>query len=260
MTVGGLDPQLQGGKNEPDLVVPYDDRNNLYTLRGVLEILVGDHPVATVMLGGFGKLGVFIDSGSTFSYMPKDKYLQLEKILNKTCIQSGNCSVGRGEDSMCYKLENAGDHLWLEVEKIFPPITININNKYVKWSSRRYMSIREARRSEVCLGVIALDRFILGANWMTGRNIVFDLDNKQVEIYNDVECVEKEAPMSQYTQRLANNPQLDFNKEGKLGWQVRFDSFQFILGVGCLLLACIIGVVLCLAVDSDKKETNIIPS
>jgi len=64
------------------------------------------------------------------------------------------------------------------------------------------MLVREAKNNEVCLGILSLNRYLLGANWMQGRDIVFDSEKKLVHIFNDVECVENAKSMSQYTTTL----------------------------------------------------------
>jgi phage-related holin len=47
--------------------------------------------------------------------------------------------------------------------------------------------------SLVCLGVRRLDRFLLGGTWMYDRDIVFDIKNSTISIYDNVKCV-KDAP------------------------------------------------------------------
>ena len=69
---------------------------------------------------------------------------------------------------------------------MFPPIRYNINNKEIRWESVNYMLVRE--KNQVCLGIASLDRYLMGANWMYGRDIVFDIDNKIVKIYDGVTC------------------------------------------------------------------------
>jgi hypothetical protein len=39
------------------------------------------------------------------------------------------------------------------------------------------------------MGLQPLNRYLLGANWMSNRNIVFDLDLKMIHIYDDIKCV-----------------------------------------------------------------------
>jgi len=60
------------------------------------------------------------------------------------------------------------------------------------------MLVREAKNNEICLGILSLNKYLLGANWMQGRDIVFDNENKLVHIFNDVECVANATSMSQY--------------------------------------------------------------
>lgn len=58
----------------------------------------------TSIVDRIGGYGIFIDSGSTFSYIPEVKYNEVENLLNHTCLNSQRCEIGRGEDSTCYRL------------------------------------------------------------------------------------------------------------------------------------------------------------
>lgn len=49
-----------------------------------------------------------------------------------------------------------------------------------------------------CLGVKPRkDRFILGANWMVNRNIIFSLDHYTIQIYSDVKCSESDEGIAE---------------------------------------------------------------
>lgn len=61
------------------------------------------------------------------------------------------------------------------MEKIFPPIEISVLNQKLLWLPTKYMLLRNQKRNEVCMGLQPLNRYLLGANWMYDRDIVFDL-------------------------------------------------------------------------------------
>lgn len=44
----------------------------------------------------YGKYGIFIDSGSTFTYFPRDVYSKFENALNKKCQNSEKCKILKG--------------------------------------------------------------------------------------------------------------------------------------------------------------------
>lgn len=95
MTVGGINRKLHPNKTEPDMSIPYNDKHNLYSLVGVREISIGKMFITSIVdrIGGYG---IFIDSGSTFSYIPENKYMEVERMLNTSCINSNKCKIGRG--------------------------------------------------------------------------------------------------------------------------------------------------------------------
>ena len=81
MTVGGVNTGLHPHKTKPDISIPYNDASNLYSLVGIRQISIGQMFITSIVdrIGGYG---IFIDSGSTFSYIPQPKYMQVEKLLN----------------------------------------------------------------------------------------------------------------------------------------------------------------------------------
>lgn len=83
--------------------------------------------------------------------------------------------------------------------EIFPPLYFQINQKDLSWPSTKYMLIRDVEKKEVCLGVLQLDRYLLGANWMYDRDIVFDIKDSEVRIYDNTKCLKESPEMGQYT-------------------------------------------------------------
>ena len=70
MTIGGLNEKIHKKGIQPNIVVPYSDRQNLYSLNGVKEISI-EEQLLHIPGNKFGYYGIFVDSGSTFSYLPR---------------------------------------------------------------------------------------------------------------------------------------------------------------------------------------------
>ena len=52
------------------------------------------------------------------------------------------------------------------------------------------------------MGLQPLNRYLLGANWMYDRDIVFDLNEEMVHIYDNVQCVKNNTQkMGHYSQK-----------------------------------------------------------
>lgn len=84
------------------------------------------------------------------------------------------------------------------ISGIFPNIEIEIGGKVVSWAPERYFIIRKEYDGFTCLGVRPRkDRFILGANWMVNRNIVFSLDHRTIQIYSNVKCSESDEGIAE---------------------------------------------------------------
>lgn len=88
---------------------------------------------------------------------------------------------------------------------------INIQNKRIEWPATKYMLLREKKSHEVCMGLQPLNRYLLGANWMYDRDIVFDLSEKMVHIYDNVQCAgNRTEAMGHYTNKVENNTEIVF--------------------------------------------------
>lgn len=89
---------------------------------------------------------------------------------------------------MCYRIDKEGKTLLEATEELFPPLFFQLNKKDIVWPSSRYMLRDDEKGSLICLGVHSLDRFLLGGTWMYDRDIVFNLKNSTVSIYENVKC------------------------------------------------------------------------
>lgn len=72
-----------------------------------------------------GSYGVFIDSGSTFTYLPRKNYQALLVALENSCaLFPDMCLIAQGR-STCYKItpENR-DTVQQTILKIFPPFEV----------------------------------------------------------------------------------------------------------------------------------------
>ena len=50
----------------------------------------------------------------------------------------------------------------------------------IEWPAEDYFYLRDAKNQQVCIGIDKLDRYILGANWMTNKDIVFNLKDNLI--------------------------------------------------------------------------------
>lgn len=110
------------------------------------------------------------------------------------------------------------------------------------------------------MGLQPLNRYLLGANWMYDRDIVFDLDEKMIHIYDNVQCVNNTEVMGHYTTRVENNSDLAFTATVQERWVVNTSSPTFIIGIVCLVLAAIIAVLLVILGQNKPKEVPIVSS
>jgi hypothetical protein len=82
MSIGKVNDALHVTKNS--VKTTFSDQRNLYTLNGVKNIKIGDSVIHKEgdRLGSFG---LFVDSGSTFTYFPQENFLIFKKELIERC-------------------------------------------------------------------------------------------------------------------------------------------------------------------------------
>lgn len=114
--------------------------------------------------------GMFIDSGATYSYLPSRQHKVAIEELDKVCEEL-NCTIAKGESVRCYHMSKDIE-LNDQVER-FPNISIAVPGKSERlhWSPWSYLMVRNDKEREICVGLEALNRMILGNNWMTDRDI-----------------------------------------------------------------------------------------
>lgn len=71
------------------------------------------------------------------------------------------------------------------------------------------------------MGLQPSNRYLLGANWMYDRDIVFDINQKMIHIYDNVQCVKETEVMGQYTSKVENNTDLTFTNQTNSGFRIK---------------------------------------
>ena len=178
--IGRRKDYFHHGDNKP-VITSYSIDRNLYSLSNIGEFKLGKDVIKSKDEYA-GYYGVFIDSGSTFSYLPSTNYKWLTRSLENACSKfPTQCLIAKGNNNYCFKVNKRESSSMIEmINEIFPSLDIEINGEVVTWLPTRYFTVANELSSNLCLGIYSLDRFILGANWMVDRDIVFNLQQKRV--------------------------------------------------------------------------------
>lgn len=91
-----------------------------------------------------GSYGLFIDSGSTFTYFrPKEYNMMLQEIENACALRQDQCKIAKQNGLKCVKVDVAyGKTLQQTLLEMFPSIDIEIDGKIVSWLPDRYFLLR----------------------------------------------------------------------------------------------------------------------
>lgn len=116
--------------------------------------------------------------------------------------------------------------------------------------------LRNTKAREVCVGVEKLGRLILGSNWMTDRDIYFDLSDSRLLVYDSPNCgntstVEKKIRLMYESEKpaLAEIPFDNIKEESR--WLVVL--FSILTGIVILALLLVVIIRCC-----EKKEEKIV--
>lgn len=116
----------------------------------------------------------------------------------------------------------------------------------MEWKATGYFMLRDVGNREICLGVDALDRYLLGANWMVERDVVFDIKDKTVEIFSNVNCLNNEGEarrMSQFSEDVKGHKPLNYESGfGGIVETVKNNSVFFLIIGVVLIIAGVLGV------------------
>lgn len=103
MTIGKMNNSLH--RNNNSVRTTFSSHRNLYSLNGVGNIKVGNELVHKKD-DKLGVYGIFIDSGSTFTYFPRENYLRFKNELIRNCASNKElCEIASGESVLCFHLK-----------------------------------------------------------------------------------------------------------------------------------------------------------
>lgn len=71
-------------KTNSSVKTTYSSHRNLYSMNNVGEIKFGDNYIHQ-RKDKFGMYGIFMDSGSTLTYFPRENYLKFKNMLISNC-------------------------------------------------------------------------------------------------------------------------------------------------------------------------------
>ena len=129
-----------------------------------------------------------IDTGSTFSYFPKNLYKSFYSEFEKLCLdkkRNNLCGNFKWENDLGYcSTYKDKDTLLKTVKENWPQITFELDkNKLYIWNPLNYYYYdNKADKPKACLGFLShhQDTIILGQNFIHGHDIIFNLEKNSL--------------------------------------------------------------------------------
>lgn len=178
LTVGGHNVSLHTGFVN---WVPMGVRRYYEVQLAELGIL-GQAPVST---GDFGS--TFVDSGTTYTYLPHGIYESLRSALLNYCKSNGKCG-GAVYNGKCFTIAMGRKGL-----AHFPLIRWKFQaGAELHWKPQSYLYERSQNSNRFCFGFEdngAARETVLGASWMLHSDIIFDVEQKRLG-FAEAQCPE----------------------------------------------------------------------
>ena len=164
----------------------YNSNDPFYTVN-IRKVTVGDRYSITL---NENKNFAIIDSGSTLTYMPVVYYNNIITYINEFICVDNACGKPYTDVhlGLCYEFISDID-LYNAVTTQWPSITFTFdNNVHFIWNAENYyynssnVLTNGTSLYKACIGLVGTkeDRFILGANWMKGKDMVFDREQQRI--------------------------------------------------------------------------------
>ncbi|CAJ1414346.1 unnamed protein product [Effrenium voratum] len=118
--------------------------------------------------GGFGH--TFVDSGTTYTYLPDQIYRRLKDSVKSAC-KNGAC--GQEAGSQCWRMTGSVSS--------FPKLLLTLSDTVVSWGPSSYLYSRTSNMH--CLGFESnggVQETVLGATFMIDQHLVFDTQGKRL--------------------------------------------------------------------------------
>lgn len=172
-----------------------------------------------------------IDSGSTFTYIPRPLHIKAKAAFDEFCAIKGNCMGTKNPEGTpkedvndaiaCYApppeipFEDAALEQWMLSS--FPPISFNFaSGQAICMPANSYFFLSNKEHRSFCIGIFPENKFIIGAITMSDFTVVFDHENQRVgwarsncdgdNIAHNVTCCGKTCKGSYFTRSPVRSP------------------------------------------------------
>ena len=172
--LGGYDNAL---KIHPDLPIQWIDllSGSQFYIE-ITDVYIGD----VKMKGKPSK--AMIDSGTTFTYMSRNQYNEIDKITRELCNGTLKC-LGEWKKNNWYKFHPSENQTVKDFFRSFPVYKFMSGDKYIKWFPSDYFY--QENYDEYCLTIDPYgseNRMVIGGSMMRESMYAFDITNRRVGV------------------------------------------------------------------------------
>lgn len=173
--IGGSDETL---KIHPDLPIEWINlKPGSQFFIAISDIYIGDKRMnnkpSTAM----------IDSGTTFTYMSRNQYNEIDNIVQELCRNGTVECLGSREKENCYRFKPSSNFTLKDFFQSFPVFKFTSGEQTIKWFPSEYFY--EDRTEVYCVAIDPYStdsRMVIGGSMMRQSMYVFDITNRKVGV------------------------------------------------------------------------------
>ena len=230
MSLGDIDSKFHLGNDIKFIPLVNSTTNYLFNIYG---ILIGDNKIIK------NTITANIDTGSTFSYLPKLVYKNFYSQFEKLCVdKKGNnlCGEFKWENDLGHcAIFKDRDTLLKTVKENWPTITLELyeNRLYIWKPLNYYYYDNKLNKPKACLGFLDHNQetIILGQNFIHGHDVIFNLEksilgfvpadcsrgtNNKIEVKKDENIIPEIKKDKSEPLQVQNQTNNDINNNNKV--------------------------------------------
>ena len=246
------------------------DRGKYFGLT-IKSMAVNDRDIENYNRWGYN---IFIDSGTTISYIDDKIFDEILNIMNEECkIFEKKNACGKytyhSDFGHCFYFESVND-LDYAVYNYWPIIHFYLEGYDYKWRAENYVfNISTKNKPGACMGINKAygSKITLGSSWIIGHDIIFDRDNHLIGIA-DAECYQNKMINKSNGLELNDDiiNQIKYGYENKTNINrtenkiiniikfKRFNSLDIILIMYVILLFLLLILLIFLGIKNNRQK------
>jgi cell division protein FtsL len=217
----------------------------------LFDMQVGDNIIST------GNYNIFVDSGTTISYFPKEIFNDMINYFNKYCEKSENkCGKFENVKNIGYcMMFKSPEERYISLNNYWPNITLFLEGyNYTLTPNDYYFEYNDKEKVGACLGFEgeSCSKITIGGTFMHGHDIIFDKENQMMG-FAEADCNRGQIKKNISNININNNSLIKVVENGNHINKIDKFNEKFLYGIIIVSGLIVIGLIILVALVISKK-------